>query len=196
MRKSALVAFCLAVVLFCSCSLEKRLYNTGFYVDRSKQRDAPGIKSNGEPGMDAALSINIPPKAPDNNSTPGFKTLTEAISPPLTGRGDRVKKNRRPSKRLQTPAGTKQEKKHAAKPKLFHKKTMPAGGSGKSQLVALLLCLFFGLLGVHRFYLGYVGIGLIQLFTVGGFGIWTLIDLIMIITGSLKPKNGEYSEKF
>jgi TM2 domain-containing membrane protein YozV len=65
---------------------------------------------------------------------------------------------------------------------------------GKSQLIALILCILIGTIGIHRFYLGYIGIGLIQLFTLGGFGIWTLIDLIMIITGDLKPKNGEYED--
>ena len=64
----------------------------------------------------------------------------------------------------------------------------------KSQLVALLLCLFVGFIGIHRFYLGYIGIGVIQLLTAGGFGIWALIDLIMIITGDLKPMNGEYDK--
>ncbi len=67
---------------------------------------------------------------------------------------------------------------------------------GKSQLVAVLLCFFFGIIGVHRFYLGYIGIGIIQLLTLGGCGIWALIDLIMIITGDLKPKNGDYGKKF
>jgi hypothetical protein len=68
--------------------------------------------------------------------------------------------------------------------------------SGKSQLVALLLCIFIGVLGIHRFYLGYIGIGVIQLLTGGLCGIWTLIDLIMIIVGSLKPKGGAYAETF
>ena len=70
------------------------------------------------------------------------------------------------------------------------------GTSGKSQLVALLVCIFVGGIGIHRFYLGYIGIGIIQLLTLGGFGIWTLIDLIMIITGDLKPKDGEYEDTF
>jgi TM2 domain-containing membrane protein YozV len=67
---------------------------------------------------------------------------------------------------------------------------------GKSQVVALLLCLFFGLIGVHRFYLGYPGIGILQILTLGGLGIWTLIDLIRIITGDLQPKNGSYDDTF
>jgi len=73
--------------------------------------------------------------------------------------------------------------------------TTPSKPGGKSQLVALLLCIFVGALGIHRFYLGYIGIGIIQLLTAGGCGIWALIDLIMIITGDLKPKNGDYEKK-
>ncbi|MFD1292908.1 TM2 domain-containing protein [Lutibacter holmesii] len=67
-------------------------------------------------------------------------------------------------------------------------------GSGKSQLTALLLVIFLGWLGVHRFYLGYIWQGVVQLLTLGGFGIWALIDLIRIITGDLQPKNGPYSK--
>lgn len=64
--------------------------------------------------------------------------------------------------------------------------------AGDNQLVALLLCIFFGYLGIHRFYLGYIGIGVIQLLTAGGCGIWALIDLIRIIIGDLGPKGGSY----
>lgn len=71
----------------------------------------------------------------------------------------------------------------------------PAAGGGKSQLVALILVIFIGGLGIHRFYLGYTVIGVIQLLTLGGCGIWALIDLVRIATGDLKPKGGEYSEK-
>ena len=52
----------------------------------------------------------------------------------------------------------------------------------KSWIAALLLCIFLGELGVHRFYLGYTWQGIVQLFTAGGLGIWALIDLIRIIT--------------
>jgi len=67
-------------------------------------------------------------------------------------------------------------------------------GEGKSQVTALLLVIFLGPLGIHRFYLGYTWQGIVQLLTLGVFGIWSLIDLIRIITGDLKPKNGEYSK--
>ena len=65
----------------------------------------------------------------------------------------------------------------------------------KSKVVALVLYIFLGELGIDRFYLGYIGTGILKLITCGGFGIWWLIDLIMIATGKLKPKDGsEYAE--
>ena len=56
----------------------------------------------------------------------------------------------------------------------------------KSWLATMLLCQFLGTLGVHRFYTGRIISGIFQLLTFGGFGIWALIDLIMIYTDSFK----------
>lgn len=62
-------------------------------------------------------------------------------------------------------------------------------GGGKSQIVALILCIFLGTLGIHRFYLGYTGMGLLYLFTFGLLGIGWLIDVILlIIPNGLTPK--------
>ncbi|MCH8541964.1 MAG: TM2 domain-containing protein [Alcanivorax sp.] len=62
--------------------------------------------------------------------------------------------------------------------------------SEKRILPAFLLCFFFGILGVHRFYVGKVGTGILQILTLGGLGIWALIDFIMIIVGAFTDKNG------
>ena len=56
----------------------------------------------------------------------------------------------------------------------------------KSKLTAILLCFFLGSLGIHRFYLGYTLIGVIQLLTFGGLLIWVIVDLIRLIIDSLK----------
>lgn len=63
---------------------------------------------------------------------------------------------------------------------------------GKSLTTAIVLCVLVGVLGIHRFYMGYTLIGIIQLLTLGLLGIWTLIDLILLATGGLKPKNGDF----
>jgi len=68
--------------------------------------------------------------------------------------------------------------------------TTPVADDSKDWLVALLLSIFLGQLGVDRFYLGYIGLGVVKLLTAGGCGIWWLIDVIMIATDSLKDANG------
>jgi len=60
----------------------------------------------------------------------------------------------------------------------------------KSRLAAALLCLFFGVLGIHRFYVGKIGTGLIWFFTGGFFGIGWLLDLFFIILGFFRDKAG------
>lgn len=62
--------------------------------------------------------------------------------------------------------------------------------SDKGYIPTVLLCLFFGALGFHRFYVGKIGTGLLMLITFGGLGIWALIDLIIVIIGSFKDKGG------
>ena len=64
----------------------------------------------------------------------------------------------------------------------------------KSRIVATILSFFFGIFGVDRFYLGYAALGVVKLFTVGGCGIWWLIDFFRITLGNLGPAYGYYTE--
>jgi TM2 domain-containing membrane protein YozV len=62
--------------------------------------------------------------------------------------------------------------------------------SEKGFVPTLLLCFFLGGLGVHRFYVGKVGTGILMLLTLGGLGVWALIDFVMIACGSFKDGQG------
>ena len=81
--------------------------------------------------------------------------------------------------------------------KVFGKKIATKGSApaaeGKSQVIALILVALLGGLGIHRFYLGYTWQGVVQLLTLGGCGVWALIDLVRIIMGTLKPNGSEYA---
>jgi TM2 domain-containing membrane protein YozV len=65
----------------------------------------------------------------------------------------------------------------------------------KSWMVALLLSIFAGGLGVDRFYLGYTGLGIAKLLTLGGCGIWSIIDIIMIAMGNMTDAEGRPLQK-
>ena len=64
------------------------------------------------------------------------------------------------------------------------------GNSEKSFVATLILCILLGGLGVHRFYVGKIGTGILMLLTFGGLGIWTLVDIIVIAVGNFKDSNG------
>ena len=58
-------------------------------------------------------------------------------------------------------------------------------------LTLFLLTFFVGVLGVHRFYTGKIGTGFLMLVTLGGFGVWLLVDLILVVTGQFTNKDGQ-----
>lgn len=66
----------------------------------------------------------------------------------------------------------------------------------KSFLITWLLAYFLGVLGIDRFYLGKIGTGILKLVTFGGLGIWALIDLIMVLIGSTRDKDGQPLEGY
>lgn len=81
-----------------------------------------------------------------------------------------------------------QEEFDKQKEKLLNSNSLSS--SQQDWLVALLLCFFIGIIGAHRFYVGKIGTGVLMVFTLGGLGIWTFIDLILIIVGKFKNKDG------
>jgi TM2 domain-containing membrane protein YozV len=68
--------------------------------------------------------------------------------------------------------------------------------SPKQRNTVILLCYFAGIFGVHRFYLGKILSGIFMLLTLGGLTIWTCIDFVTAVTGTLRDSNGRYLEKY
>jgi TM2 domain-containing membrane protein YozV len=62
--------------------------------------------------------------------------------------------------------------------------------SDKDQASTFIFSVFLGIFGADRFYLGQIGLGILKLLTCGGFGIWAMVDLILIGTGAMRDNNG------
>lgn len=89
-----------------------------------------------------------------------------------------------------TQCGAQQQAARAAAPAPMAARALDPRVSPKLLLPAVLLCFWFGMFGVHRFFVGKVGTGLLMLFTFGGLGIWALIDLIILICGAFTDSDG------
>ncbi len=92
------------------------------------------------------------------------------------------------------PVLTKKQQREVRKQEKLLKKIEKIKAGSKSWIAALLLTWFLGVLGIGRFYLGYTWQGVVQLLTLGGLGIWVLIDFIRIIIKDLQPKDGSYDK--
>jgi TM2 domain-containing membrane protein YozV len=191
----------LAVVVLASCSAPKYAYyfDNHDYQAGKRKKQTPGnevtrvtpeeimqalqaVPQSNEPVAIASTSKEIYPssatvKAPDN--TQSFK----------------LSKKEKHDLKIQVKSAIKDYKKQTPE-------SVQAGGD-KNQLVTLLLAIFLGMLGIHRFYIGRSGTVLLQLglFVLGIFlviplyvlAVWVLVDIIRIVMGKLKPASGSYN---
>ena len=68
--------------------------------------------------------------------------------------------------------------------------------SDKKIVVTMILCFFFGVFGAHRFYVGKTASAIVQLLTLGGLGIWMLVDLILILFQEFTDGEGQKLTKW
>ncbi len=190
-----------AIFMVSSCTIEKRLYNSGYHVEwnhskkhvdsdqvaqeesASKVREVESVvvnkTANANQVVEELVVNNDAVVAAENDASNELVSTTNTVNQESAEASDKDQE----VKAVKTKESKKSEKSKAP-------------GGGKSQLVALLLCIFLGTIGIHRFYLGYIGIGVLMLLTAGCCGILALIDLIRIIIGDLEPMNGGYSDTF
>ena len=128
----------------------------------SDQEPTPTIP---EPATEVVEAVEAVVETPDAPAAPLIPPPPPAMAVPQTSAGVQVYPDGKP---------------------MFTATGEPA--STKSRLAAALLCWFLGVIGIHRFYVGKVGTGVLMIVTLGGLGVWVLIDLIMILVGSFRDK--------
>lgn len=186
----------LAIMLvLSSCTMEKRVYMSGYHIEWNKSKHNPdrqelAINDNGKQTeqnqIETIEQSENETNTIDNNITASVDNSVIASSHKTVSFSKKenvviAKTNSVSETKTVTAYKVSKTKKKA-------EKNNSAGG-GKSQIVAFLLCFFLGLLGIHRFYLGYTGMGILYLLTAGLFGIGWLIDIILlIIPNGLTPK--------
>lgn len=191
--------------VFTSCNsveITKRRYNKGFYVDLG------GKVKNEQTATVTEVTPITPSIGHEVNTvatTPTANEIKEQLSTLSASTHNIIAKKaiRKINRQLETLAASSSSEdksvnvsseNHAPKDVTKANAAKKTMSGSKSQIVALILCFFLGGLGIHRFYLGYTWQGVVQLLTLGGCGIWALIDFIRIITGDLKPKDGGYDK--
>ncbi len=178
-----------------STSVAKRQAPSATPVAVTTTTTTPQVTAETAP-VTAEASTSVTPAAAPTPSAylavavPATQVASAVATPSPAVSAEQVKLEKRIAKvahKLEVRAA-----KAAAKPEATH------GDGGKSQLTAALLCFFLGGLSIHRFYLGYTGIAILQIILnllVVGY-IWWIIDFIRILMGRLTPKSGEYAKKF
>ncbi|MGI6591970.1 MAG: TM2 domain-containing protein [Bacteroidales bacterium] len=211
---------CLGVAIMMaltSCTMQKRVYTSGYHIEwlngnnaTVKQNNSQAEEQKNYNKTTIATVSTINEEKILNNKTEITEINNENNNPVATVNENFVasttndpnvytsqQTNNWYSSPVQKNSNTQNDSKTIVKQSTTNTESTASENTksgDKSWIAALLLCIFLGELGVHRFYLGYTWQGIVQLLTLGGLGIWTLIDLIRIITRDLQPKSGHYTD--
>lgn len=214
-----LLASAVLMIFISSCTMQKRLYTSGYHIEFKngnpttvkKNVDNDEVKNNKNASSIATATTIKESKSQTNDINDVI--INDAIinNPTSTNTNENIVASTTNDPVVYTSQKTSSWYNASAVPKTNINTDKKANvkqtntnnenanaqatkSAGKSWIAALLLCIFLGTLGIHRFYLGYTWQGIVQLLTLGGLGIWTLIDLIRIITRDLQPKSGHYTD--
>jgi len=217
------IAFTAVALFLASCgsnaTFSKRYHNRGFNIAWGGGADATPAKPVAKKArVEAEKSViaESPVVELQAENTASFAAPLSPISGAVTPASVMNNPVALAAKATQTAAPAKLIEKKAVDHKVMvkattqvlkQKKAMADPGDGKSQIIALILFVLFGAIGIHRFYLGHTKSGLLMLllaftlilpviniFTGLGLLIWWVLDLIKLVTGDLKPADGEYTE--
>jgi hypothetical protein len=211
----SILAAVTAVISFSSCSVEKRVHRRGYHVEwnTSKEKgqnnmaiqhdekalEASSIAVNtaesGSTKAEIATEVGQASTSVEStqssdlilNASASINEKEEALrSPSIRTFETKAQDNTQTVLYTQANSEIKQAESFAE----------ATEGGSKSRITALVLCFFLGALGIHRFYLGYTGIGVLYLLTLGLFGFGVLVDFIrLIIKPGLQPKDGTYENE-
>jgi TM2 domain-containing membrane protein YozV len=217
--KKIKIFLCLGVAImlvFTSCTMQKRVYTSGYSIQwhNSNPTTVKQNVNNDDPkkidNIKSATALNTIKQTENNESNILASNSQIENNSNTTITNENIVASANEDPQIYTSQTTSPWYNNTSNPKLntnTDKKTVVKQSStnsaqedqatkstGKSWIATLLLCIFLGTLGIHRFYLGYTWQGIVQLLTLGGFGIWVLIDFIRIIIRDLQPKNGHYTD--
>ncbi len=203
------LTFICLITLISSCSIQKRTYRSGYHVEWNKNYTSANSKESSEQNAIANNDYEHSEEQTystipiENEIIVSSDLAINEIESEMNFQSELISATEVKDENRILPINIIDIKKDIEQNKIesgtisstkiisnkSNKSSNAAANGGKLQIVALILCILFGVIGVHRFYLGYSGLGVLYLLTFGLFGIGWLIDLILlIIPNGLTPK--------
>jgi TM2 domain-containing membrane protein YozV len=195
-----------AIFMVSSCTIEKRLYNSGYHVEwnHSKKhvetnqlvQEESSSEVREVATVEVSRTADVDQVSEETVAINDVAELTVVSIDESTISSVVESKTNSASSNVTSVSDNEKQMKAAQFKEIKKAQKSKAPSGGKSQIIAAVLCFLLGTLGIHRFYLGYTGIGVLMLLTAGCCGVLALIDFIRILMGDLQPASGRYTETF